>query len=131
MIKAYQEYWNNITVMNASATRAQYWWPQLINYFVLFLYTTLTQTYKYIDFMPDGTKVIKELNLISIVFLVLSFLIWLANFTVRARRFHDRNHSNWWILFYLIPVIGTIVIFITLILPSKSNTRWPRNQLAV
>ena len=69
MIKAYKEYWNNITVMNASATRSQYWWPQLINYFVLFLYTTLTQTYKYIDFMPDGTKVIKELNLVSILFL--------------------------------------------------------------
>lgn len=35
MFNAYREYWNNITTMNASATRAQYWWPQLINYLVL------------------------------------------------------------------------------------------------
>ncbi|MGC3071876.1 DUF805 domain-containing protein, partial [Enterococcus faecalis] len=47
---------------------------------------------------------------------------------VRARRLHDRDHCNWWILFYLLPFIGTLVIFITLILPRKSHTRWPVNQ---
>lgn len=128
MFEAYREYWRNITVMNASSTRAQYWWPQVVNYFVLALYTSLTGAYKYIDFMSDGTKVIKEWNLVTIIFIGLTFLIWLANFTVRARRLHDRDHSNWWILFYLLPVVGNIIILITLILPSKQSTRWPVNQ---
>ena len=128
MIKTYKEYWSNMTVMNASSTRAQYWWPQVINYFVLALYTVLTRAYKYIDFMSDGSRVIKEWNSVTIVFVVLTFLIWLANFTVRARRLHDRDHSNWWILFYLLPISGSFIILITLILPSKQQTRWPINQ---
>ena len=43
MFNAYREYWNNITTMNASATRAQYWWPQLINYLVLGIYSAITE----------------------------------------------------------------------------------------
>jgi len=128
MIHAYKEYWRNITVMNASSTRAQYWWPQVVNYFVLALYTSMTGTYRYIDFLSDGSKIIKEWNPVTIIFVLLTVLIWLANFTVRARRLHDRNHSNWWILFYLVPIIGSLIIFITLILPSKRPSRWPINQ---
>lgn len=128
MIKAYKEYWHNMTVMNASAKRGQYWWPQVVNYFVLALYSILSGVGRYIEITPDDVTVIKEWNTITIIFILLNALIWLANFTVRARRLHDRNHSNWWILFYLIPVVGTIIIFITLILPSKQNTRWPVNQ---
>ncbi len=123
MFNAYREYWNNITTMNASATRAQYWWPQLINYLVLGIYSAITGVYRYIEVTPNDGTIIKEWNTVTIIFFLLTALIWLANFTVRARRLHDRDHSNWWILFYLLPFIGTLVIFITLILPSKSHTR--------
>ena len=128
MFNAYREYWNNITTMNASATRAQYWWPQLINYLVLGIYSAITGVYRYIEVTPNDGTIIKEWNTVTIIFFLLTALIWLANFSVRARRLHDRDHSNWWILFYLLPFIGTLVIFITLILPSKSHTRWPVNQ---
>ncbi|MDK7979152.1 DUF805 domain-containing protein, partial [Enterococcus faecalis] len=84
--------------------------------------------YRYIEVTPNDGTIIKEWNTVTIIFFLLTALIWLANFTVRARRLHDRDHSNWWILFYLLPFIGTLVIFITLILPSKSHTRWPVNQ---
>ncbi len=128
MINAYKEYWRNMSLMNATATRGQYWWPQVINYFVLVLYSVLTRAYKYIDFMSDGTNIVKEWNLVTIIFTILGLLIWLANFTVRARRLHDRNHSNWWVLFYLIPIVGSIVVFVALVLPSKEETRWSANQ---
>ncbi|BDQ62664.1 membrane protein [Enterococcus faecalis] len=121
MFNAYREYWNNITTMNASATRAQYWWPQLINYLVLGIYSAITGVYRYIEVTPNDGTIIKEWNTVTIIFFLLTALIWLANFTVRARRLHDRDHSNWWILFYLLPFIGTLVIFITLILPSKKS----------
>lgn len=128
MINAYKEYWRNMSLMNATATRGQYWWPQVINYFVLVLYSVLTRAYRYIDFMSDGTNIVKEWNLVTIIFTILGLLIWLANFTVRARRLHDRNHSNWWVLFYLIPIVGSIVVFVALVLPSKEETRWSANQ---
>lgn len=128
MINTYKEYWGNMLTMNGTASRGQYWWPQVINYFVLVLYTMLTKAYRYIDFMSDGTNIVKEWNTITIIFTVLGLFIFLANFTVRARRLHDRDHSNWWILFYLIPIIGSIVMFVTLVLPGKEKTRWSVNQ---
>ncbi|HCM88996.1 MULTISPECIES: DUF805 domain-containing protein [Vagococcus] len=128
MINTYKEYWGNMLTMNGTASGGQYWWPQVINYFVLVLYTMLTKAYRYIDFMSDGTNIVKEWNTITIIFTVLGLFIFLANFTVRARRLHDRDHSNWWILFYLIPIIGSIVMFVTLVLPGKEKTRWSVNQ---
>lgn len=125
MIQAYKEYWQNITVMDARATRSQYWWPQVANYLVLFLYSWLTNLSRYYDF---STESVKELNIRVLIFLVLSFLIWLANFTVRARRLHDTNKSNWWILLYIIPILGPIIMFVLLILPSKPFSRWTINQ---
>ena len=128
MIQAYKEYWQNMTTMNASARRGQYWWPQLINYFVVAIYSFAVGIQRYVEFTPDDTTIIKEWNTVTVIFVLLNLLIWLANFTVRARRLHDRNHSNWWILFYLLPLVGNLIIFITLILPSKAQTRWPVNQ---
>lgn len=128
MIQAYKEYWQNMTTMNASARRGQYWWPQLINYFVVAIYSFAVEIQRYVEFTPDDTTIIKEWNTVTVIFVLLNLLIWLANFTVRARRLHDRNHSNWWILFYLLPLVGNLIIFITLILPSKAQTRWPVNQ---
>lgn len=128
MIQAYKEYWQNMTTMDASARRGQYWWPQLINYFVVAIYSFAVGIQRYVEFAPDDTTIIKEWNTVTVIFVLLNLLIWLANFTVRARRLHDRNHSNWWILFYLLPLVGNLIIFITLILPSKAQTRWPVNQ---
>lgn len=128
MIKAYKEYWSNMTLMDATATRSQYWWPQVINLLILVVYSLVTGIYSYIEVTPSGTTIVKEWNGVSIIFIVLTVLIWIANFTVRARRLHDRDHSNWWILFYIIPIIGSLTLFITCILPSKTETRWLRNQ---
>lgn len=117
-----------MTIMDASATRSQYWWPQIINYLILFAYAVLTGTFSYIEVDPQNEIFRVSWSLTTIVFFVLSVFVWLANFTVRARRLHDRDHSNWWILFYIVPGIGNLIILITLILPSKEQTRWPINQ---
>lgn len=125
MIQAYKEYWSNLTLMDAKATRAQYWWPQLANYLVLFLFGLITDIPQYYNF---ETQQFTRFSFFAFVFMGLSIAIWLANFTVRARRLHDTNRSNWWILLYLLPVFGSIIMFIFLVLPSKPNSRWRYNQ---
>lgn len=121
----YKEYWQGMFLMDGTATRTQYWIPQIVNYFVLILYTFITQVGKYYNFR---TGEIIELNGPVIGWLLLSLLIWIANFTIRARRLHDTGRSNWWILWYLLPGIGAIIIFILLVLPTKRNPRWTVNQ---
>lgn len=112
-------------MMDARATRAQYWWPQLLNYLVLFIYGMITNISQYYNF---ETQEFIKLNVYAFIFMALTFAIWLANFTVRARRLHDTNRSNWWILVYLIPLFGPIIMFVFMVLPSKSYSRWRLNQ---
>ncbi|MHC5374327.1 DUF805 domain-containing protein [Enterococcus sp. LJL120] len=130
MIKAYKEYWQNITNMEGSATRSQYWWPQVVNYFVMGIYSSIVGIQNYVEFTTRDRYVVLEWNMVTIGFVLLGMLIWLANFTVRARRLHDRDHSNWWIAWYLLPLLGALIIFFEMISPGRYsfNKRWPINQ---
>lgn len=121
----YRAFWEKMFVFDASATRRQYWWAVIINYLVVGLYALVTKQYQYFD--ADGTYQV-AFNFNSMLFAVILVLVWLANFTIRARRLHDSNHSNWWVVISIIPIIGQIWLFILLVLPSKANTRWPANQ---
>ena len=128
MIEDYKQYFRNMTTMNASATRAQYWWPQVINYLVLLIYSMLTGVVGYVNISPEGEIVRVTWSGVTILFVLLAMLVWVANFTVRARRLHDRDLSNWWILLYVLPGVGNLIMLIILVLPGKEQTRWPINQ---
>lgn len=124
MIRYYQEFWTKLFVFNATATRAQYWTAYIINGIVIWLYAVLTHQQGYLH---NGHYAL-SLSANSLIFGILLLLAWCANFTVRARRLHDSNHSNWWLLISIIPLIGGIWLFILLLLPTQKNARWSINQ---
>lgn len=127
MLQDYTDYWSKLTVFNATATRKQYWTAYIVNALVIWLYAVLTGQAQY---FVDGRYGVAA-NLNSTIFGLILVLVWLANFTIRARRLHDSNHSNWWLLISIIPVIGTIWLFILLLMPTVVNQRWPLNQSQV
>jgi uncharacterized membrane protein YhaH (DUF805 family) len=47
---------------------------------------------------------------------IFAVLVWLAliipNLAVLVRRLHDTDHSGWWVLIGLIPLIGAIVLIV-------------------
>ena len=121
----YRAYWQKMLVFDATATRSQYWWAVIINYFVVAVYAMVTNQQQYFD-GSGNYQMVFDFN--SMLFMLILALVWLANFTIRARRLHDTDHSNWWVLLSVIPIIGQIWLFILLVLPSKPNDRWPANQ---
>jgi uncharacterized membrane protein YhaH (DUF805 family) len=50
---------------------------------------------------------------------VLAMLI--PSISVTFRRLHDTDHSGWWLLIGLVPLIGTIILFIFMIQDSQSG----------
>jgi uncharacterized membrane protein YhaH (DUF805 family) len=42
-------------------------------------------------------------------------------FAVSVRRLHDSNHSGWWLLMGLMPLVGVIVLFVFYVQPSQSG----------
>lgn len=85
------------------ATRSDYWLrtflPILVISIVLSIVATVTST-------ED------QLSPAMFVYLAFSiFSIW-PSIAVSVKRLHDRDQSGWWILIGLIPIIGSIYLFV-------------------
>lgn len=50
-----------------------------------------------------------------------SLFVFLPSLAVAVRRLHDAGRSGWWMLIGFIPFIGTIVLIILFVQPSKRS----------
>ena len=79
----------NFANFNGRAQRSEFWW------FALFSFLS---------------QII--LGFIPFVGGIYSLVLLLPSLAVTARRLHDTNRTAWWMLLYLIPVLGLIVLVI-------------------
>lgn len=84
------------------ATRSEFWW--------FFLFTFLVSA---------ATGIVSET--LSALF---SLGVLLPSLAVGARRLHDVNKSGWFLLLWLIPVIGWIVLLVWAIQDGKEPNRF-------
>lgn len=84
------------------ASRSEYWW--------FFLFTLLVSM---------ATGIISEA--LSGLF---SLAVLLPSLAVGARRLHDTDRSGWFLLLWIIPVIGWIVLVIWAIQEGKEPNRY-------
>ena len=77
------------------ARRKEYW-----------MYTLFYLIFSFVAGFLDG---ILTTNFISPLYILALFI---PNLAVAVRRLHDTGRSGWWLLFGLVPIIGTIVILI-------------------
>lgn len=76
--------------------RAEFWWYALANFLV--------------------SLVLNALGYASPVFLVLSFIWWIAliipSIAVGIRRLHDADNSGWFLLLAFLPILGAIILIV-------------------
>ena len=101
---------NHYADFNGRATRTQYWM------FVLF-YLIFYIVAGVIDSIATG----------GILTLVFALGMLIPCIAIAARRLHDTGRSGWWQLIALIPVIGTIVLIIFLVLDSEGDNQYGPN----
>ncbi len=46
------------------------------------------------------------------IYIIAVLALIIPSLAVSARRLHDTNRSGWWLLLYLLPGIGSIILFI-------------------
>ncbi len=93
---------NKYAVFTGRAQRAEYW------YFVLFN-----------ALFWIGLRVFDRLIGIEILSTVYALAVFVPGLAVAIRRLHDTDHSGWWLLIGLIPVIGWIIMIIFLVEDSQ------------
>jgi uncharacterized membrane protein YhaH (DUF805 family) len=95
------------------ARRSEYWW--------FFLFTFLVSiAAAVIDTTAFGTKV-EDNGPVSII-TGLAFL--LPSLAVSVRRLHDVDHSGWFLLIGLIPIVGWIVLLVVLVKDSNGDNAY-------
>lgn len=94
------------------ARRKEYWY--------FFLYSLiLTIILSVIDNALGWYNSAEEVGILSGVF---TLLILLPSLAVTARRLHDTGRSGWWMLLYIIPIIGFLILLYFLVLDSKPES---------
>ena len=99
------------------ATRSEYWYFYLFNSLVGMVY--------YIAFfamLGSGSRDSSAAGYLSVMIIIYALVMTIPSLAVTVRRLHDTGHSGWWIFLNLIPVIGSIVLFIWFITDSDPDT---------
>ena len=86
------------------ARRKEYWMFVLINFIITWVIGIIEKAIG-LTFTVSGAE-------IGIITLIYSLFILIPSLALTARRLHDTDRSGWWILISLIPVVGSIILFV-------------------
>lgn len=104
--------WKKYAVFSGRARRREFWLFHLYN--LLFgLFLVLIEV---VVGLPRGITGHGPLIAIFQVTLLI------PNLAVSVRRLHDTNRSGWWLLINLIPIIGSITLFVFLVQNSQQGS---------
>jgi len=93
-------------VFSGRARRKEYW------YFVLFN-VVISFVLEWIDYLVGTYYVLSGLYYLAVL---------LPSMGVSTRRLHDTDHSGWWLLIGLIPLIGPITLLIYMVSEGQALT---------
>lgn len=105
--EAVKSVFSNYVTFSGRARRSEYWW--------FFLFSLIAY---FVAGVIDGAMGFGDGGLFSAV---VSFGLLLPSLAVLARRLHDIDRSAWWILIYIIPLIGLIVIIVFACTPGTNG----------
>jgi len=116
----YFEAFKKYAVFGGRSRRMEYWSFVLFN-FVVFVVLAA------IDALLGTFSSASGLGLLSGSY-VLATLVPIVALSVR--RLHDTDRSGWWILMYLIPLIGPIVLLVFALLDGTPGDSYERRRVA-
>ena len=99
------------------ATRSEYWYFYLFNFLVFMVYYIAL-----FAMLVSGSRDSSAAGYLSVMIIIYALVMTIPSLAVTVRRLHDTGHSGWWIFLNLIPVIGSIVLFIWFITDSDPDT---------
>jgi uncharacterized membrane protein YhaH (DUF805 family) len=105
------DYWKKVVLENYAnfrgrARRAEFWWFTLANVLVVIALIVLTAIAK----------------IFFVLYIIYGLALILPSLGVAVRRLHDTDKSAWFLLLYLIPFAGGIIMIVLFALDSTRGT---------
>lgn len=112
----YLQGWRRYFDFVGVSTRTEYWTFTLINLavgLVLILGWFLTGSTNEADQL--------QWNIFGYLWLAFSLVALIPGLTAQIRRVRDATGSGLWVLLWLLPIVGGIVVFVMTLMPSKQQ----------
>lgn len=94
------------------ASRSEFWWFMLFAWVVQFIFALVTVLFFGTDILGDVSFALLMLVMLVLMLPVLSAMV---------RRLHDTGKSGWWLFISFIPWIGSLILFVLLLMPSVAQ----------
>lgn len=115
-MKYYVNAFKKMTDFKGRTSRKEYWIFYLINFLIFALICLVGVFLLYVS--PPEI----QLNIAVLVFFVFfaySAVLIIPSVSIAIRRLHDAGFSGWWFLVNFIPYIGSWVLIVLMLFPSK------------
>ncbi|RKR76043.1 DUF805 domain-containing protein [Frondihabitans australicus] len=116
--QAWTRVWRKYFTFSGRASRSEFWWWILVSYLVTTVLQTLVRSF------GESSSPGAILNVASAIW---ALAILIPNLAVLWRRLHDANHSGFNVLWYLLPIVGWIILLVyTIQAPRIEGRRFDR-----
>ena len=95
-------------VFSGRARRKEYWFFTLLSFFIIFALGLVEGA---LGIAPEI-----DVSVLGTLYILAVAIPWTA---VGVRRLHDTGHSAWWLLIGLVPLIGSIILFVYMVEDSE------------
>lgn len=128
--QAVSSVFSKYATFSGRATRSEYWFWALFEVIVGLVFTfAFIGTFSWAFGKALFDEATTEANPVGVTFFVIVSVlagVWalatlIPNLSVTVRRFHDAGYTGWLWFLNLIPSIGSIVVFVFMLLPSSPN----------
>lgn len=132
LFRAYILMFKNYANFSGRSRRSEYWMAAVAN-FLLVLITSVVfgimivsefeEMSRVVDFkmmydIPVKFSDFGSLGIYAVVMLLYALITFIPSLSLQVRRLHDTGKSGWLLLLSLIPTVGSIIIFVFMVLDS-------------
>lgn len=107
MIEAYKKMYVNYFNFQGKTSRGDFWKAFLVNFIFINILNVIVKS--------TGIEAMKYINYVYILFIFIPVL------SMKVRRLKDAGKSGWLVLWELIPLLGTIIVYILCAMPSDDT----------
>jgi len=106
----------NYASFKGRARRKEYWYFYLINIIISIILPQIDKLIHLERTLPLTGFENEKIGALSLFYM---FFILIPSLAVQVRRLHDINKSGWWVFIALIPLLGTVILFVMLAEPGN------------
>lgn len=131
-VSAFISMFKNFANFRGRSRRSEYWMAYLANNLLMFIVSIVfaavcmdefesiarTIDYKIAFDLPISFSDFGAIGVFFVLVLVYGLILIIPSLSLLVRRLHDTGKSGWFILLSLVPMVGSIVIFVFTVLDS-------------